>query len=96
MNKYDIKRTCGEGSFAVVYEAVRRSDGVRVAPLPLAPVHSDALLHGALDEEAAAPNARLGHVTLHRAVGALSSLLRGQFLVILNLELPQMVQGDND
>ena len=31
MNKYDIKRTCGEGSFAVVYEAVRRSDGVRVA-----------------------------------------------------------------
>ena len=31
MNKYDVKRTCGEGSFAVVYEAVRRSDGVRVA-----------------------------------------------------------------
>ena len=31
MNKYDLKRTCGEGSFAVVYEAVRRSDGVRVA-----------------------------------------------------------------
>ena len=29
MNKYDIKRTCGEGSFAVVYEAVRRSDGER-------------------------------------------------------------------
>ena len=31
MNKYDLKRTCGKGSFAVVYEAVRRSDGVRVA-----------------------------------------------------------------
>ena len=31
MNKYDVRKTCGEGTFAVVYEAVRRSDGVRVA-----------------------------------------------------------------
>ena len=44
----------------------------------------------ALDNDAASVS------ELHRAVSALSSLLRGQFLVVLNLELPQMVQGDND
>ncbi len=33
---------------------------------------------------------------LHEAVGTLSVLLRTDFLVVLNLELPQMVQGDND
>ena len=31
MQKYDAVRTCGEGTFAVVFEAVRRADGVRVA-----------------------------------------------------------------
>ena len=33
---------------------------------------------------------------LHNAVSALSGLMRNEFLVALNLELPQMVQGDND
>lgn len=33
---------------------------------------------------------------LHNAVSALSGLMRNDFLVALNLELPQMVQGDND
>ena len=33
---------------------------------------------------------------LHNAVSALSRLMRNDFLIALNLELPQMVQGDND
>ena len=33
---------------------------------------------------------------LHEALNALSRLMRTDFLIVLNLELPQMVQGDND
>ncbi len=33
---------------------------------------------------------------LHGTLSTLSTLLRNEFIIVLNLELPQMVQGDND